>query len=234
MIAPLLPYAIRGVIWYQGEANVGRERQYQTLFPAMIADWRQAWGEGDFPFLFVQIAPYRDMTPEIREAQLFSWQRTKNTAMVVTMDCGDADDIHPAHKQPVGARLALAARALAYGEKLEYAGPVFATLKIDGAADARVLVKEYQLDPVTRDMLHFSHLGGGLVAKGGELKGFTIAGADKIFRPAQAQIAGSTVVVNSPEIPQPGAVRYGWANVPEGNLFNRASLPAPPFRTDAD
>ncbi|TAL05697.1 MAG: hypothetical protein EPO07_03175, partial [Verrucomicrobia bacterium] len=115
MIAPLLPYAMRGVIWYQGEANVGRERQYRTLFPSMIADWRRAWGRGDFPFLFVQIAPYRGMTPEIREAQLLSWLHTTNTAMAVTIDCGDADDIHPADKQPVGARLALAARALAYG-----------------------------------------------------------------------------------------------------------------------
>ncbi|MGA2854664.1 MAG: sialate O-acetylesterase [Verrucomicrobiota bacterium] len=218
MIAPLLPYAIRGVIWYQGEANVGRERQYQTLFPAMITDWRQAWGEGDFPFLFVQIAPYRDMTPEIREAQLLAWQRTKNTAMAVTMDCGDANDIHPAHKQPMGARLALAARALAYGEKLEYSGPVFDSMKIK---DANVI-------------LHFTHLGGGLVAKDGELKGFTVAGADKLFHPAQAKIAGKTVVVNSPEVPQPVAVRYGWANVPEGNLFNGAGLPATPFRTDAD
>ena len=218
MIAPLLPYAIRGVIWYQGEANVGRERQYQTLFPAMIADWRQAWGEGDFPFLFVQIAPYRDMTPEIREAQLFSWQRTTNTAMAVTMDCGDANDIHPAHKQPVGARLALSARALAYGEKTEFAGPVFDSMKIEGA----------------NAILKFTHLGGGLIAKDGELKGFTIAGADKVFHPAQAKIVGKTVVVNSAEVSQPVAVRYGWANVPEGNLFNRAGLPASPFRTEVD
>jgi sialate O-acetylesterase len=218
MIAPLLPYAIRGVIWYQGEANVGRERQYQTLFPAMIADWRQAWGEGDFPFLFVQIAPYRDLTPEIREAQLLAWQRTKNTALAVTMDCGDANDIHPAHKQPVGARLALAARALAFGEKIEYSGPVFDSMKIDGP----------------NVVLHFTHLGGGLVAEGGELKGFTIAGADKVFHPAQAKIVGETVVVNSAEVSPPVAVRYGWANVPEGNLFNRAGLPASPFRTDVD
>ena len=218
MIAPLLPYAMRGVIWYQGEANVGRERQYQTLFPAMIADWRRSWGEGDFPFLFVQIAPYRDMTPEIREAQLLSWQRTTNTAMAVTIDCGDANDIHPAHKQPVGARLALAARAMAYGEKVEYSGPVYDSLKIDG----------------TNAVLRFTHLGGGLIAKDGELKGFAIAGADKVFHPAQAKIVGQTVVVNSSEVPQPIAVRYGWANVPEGNLFNRTGLPASPFRTDVD
>jgi sialate O-acetylesterase len=218
MIAPLLPYAMRGVIWYQGEANAGRGKQYQTLFPAMIADWRQAWGAGEFPFLFVQIAPYRDMTPEIREAQLLSWQRTTNTAMAVTIDCGDAHDIHPAHKEPVGARLALAARALAYGEKIEYSGPVFDAMKAKGGTA----------------VLKFSHLGGGLVAKGGDLKGFTIAGADKVFHPAQAKISGKTVVVNSPDVPQPVAVRYGWANVSEGNLFNRAGLPTSPFRTDVD
>ena len=218
MIAPLLPYAMRGVIWYQGEANVGRERQYRTLFPAMIADWRRAWGEGDFPFLFVQIAPFRDMTPEIREAQLLSWQHTPNTAMAVTIDCGDANDIHPAHKQPVGARLALAARALAYGEKLEYSGPVFESMKVEGA----------------KAVLRFTHLGGGLAAASGPLKGFTIAGADKVFHPAQAEIQGQTVVVTSAAVSQPVAVRYGWANVPEGNLFNQAGLPASPFRTDAD
>ena len=218
MIAPLLPYAMRGVIWYQGEANVGRERQYQTLFPAMIADWRRAWGEGDFPFLFVQIAPYNSMTPEIREAQLLSWQRTTNTAMAVTVDCGDANDIHPAHKQPVGARLALAARALAYGEKFEYSGPAFAAMKIKAG----------------RAVLSFTHTGGGLVAKGGELKGFTIAGADKKFVPAKAEIKGKTVVVWSDEVAAPVAVRYGWANVPDVNLFNQEGLPASPFRTDMD
>jgi sialate O-acetylesterase len=217
MIAPLLPYAMRGVIWYQGESNVRRERQYRALFPAMIADWRQAWGQ-DFPFLFVQIAPHRDMTPEIRDAQLSAWLHTPKTAMVVTSDCGDANDIHPTRKQPVGARLALAARALAYGERLEYSGPVFDAMTIKGG----------------KATLRFSHLGGGLVAKGGPLKGFTMAGADKVFHPAQAQIRGKTLVVTSDAVPQPAAVRYGWANVPDGNLFNKAGLPASPFRTDSD
>jgi sialate O-acetylesterase len=218
MIAPLLPYAIRGVIWYQGESNVGRERQYRALFPAMIADWRRAWSEGNFPFLFVQIAPYNDMTPEIREAQLLAWQRTTNTAMAVTIDCGDAGDIHPAHKQPVGARLALAARAIAYGEAIEYSGPVFSSISIEG----------------NEAILRFSHLGGGLLAENGALKGFTVAGADKIFHPAKAEIRGGTVAVSAEGVTQPAAVRYGWANVPEGNLFNRAGLPASPFRTDGD
>jgi sialate O-acetylesterase len=218
MIAPLLPYAMRGVIWYQGEANVGRERQYQELFPAMIADWRRAWGRGEFPFLFVQIAPYSTMTPEIREAQLLSWQRTSNTALAVTIDCGDAEDIHPANKEPVGARLALAARALAYGEKLEYAGPVFETMTING----------------TNAVLRFSHLGGGLVAQEGELKGFSVAGANNVFHRAHAKIVGDTVVVSGVEASRPLSVRYGWANVPVGNLFNRAGLPASPFRTDVE
>jgi sialate O-acetylesterase len=218
MIAPLLPYSIRGVIWYQGEANVGRERQYRTLFPALIAGWRRAWGEGDFPFLFVQIAPFKDMTPEIREAQLLTWEHTPNTAMAVTIDCGDPGDIHPAHKQPMGARLALAARALAYGEALEYSGPVFQSMRLEGR----------------RVILSFTHVDGGLVAKDRPLTGFTIAGADKMFHPAHAAIDGDTVVVSADEVPQPVAVRYGWANVPEGNLFNASGLPASPFRTDVD
>jgi sialate O-acetylesterase len=184
----------------------------------MIADWRRAWGQ-DFPFLFVQIAPHNDMTPELREAQLLSWQHTPRTAMVVTIDCGDAKDIHPTRKQPVGARLALAARALAYGERIEYSGPVGGAIKVDGA----------------RAALGFTHLGRGLVAKGGgALTGFTVAGADKVFHPARAEIRGKTVVVSSEAVAQPVAVRYGWANVPEGNLFNKAGLPASPFRTDAN
>jgi sialate O-acetylesterase len=216
MIAPLTPYAMRGVIFYQGEANAGRARQYRTLLPALIADWRRLWHQGDFPFLFVQIAPFRDMPPEIREAQLLAWQATKNTAMVVTIDCGDAADIHPAHKQPVGARLALAARALAYGESLEYSGPVYASMAIKGG----------------QVVLSFSHLGGGLVAKDGPLTGFTLCGEDKIFHPAKAEITGNTVTVSSAEIARPVAVRYGWANVAAGNLFNASGLPASPFRTD--
>lgn len=217
MIAPLLPYAIRGVVWYQGEANVRREQQYRTLFPATIADWRHAWGQ-DFPFLFVQIAPHHDMTPEIREAQLLTWEHTPGTAMVVTMDIGDANDIHPTHKQPVGARLALAARALAYGEHLEYSGPVFDVMTVKGGKAA----------------LRFTHLGGGLVARGGALRGFTVAGPDKVFHPARAEIRGRTVVVTSDAVADPVAVRYGWANVPDGNLFNKAGLPASPFRTDTE
>lgn len=218
MIAPLVPYAIRGVAFYQGEANVGRERQYRTLLPAMIADWRRQWNAGDFPFLFVQIAPHFQMSPEIREAQLLAWQATKNTALVVTIDVGDAQDIHPANKEPVGARLALAARALAYGEELEYSGPVFSAMRVTGQ----------------RAVLSFTHVGGGLVSKDGRLTGFTIAGVDGVFHPATAEFDGDTVVVSSATVAQPRAVRYGWANVAFGNLFNRAGLPASPFRTDVE
>ena len=218
MITPLVPYAIRGVIWYQGESNVGRERQYRTLFPALIADWRQTWSEGEFPFLFVQLAPYKGNTPELREAQLLTVQHTTNTAMAVTVDCGDADDVHPAHKQPVGARLALAARALAYGEKIEYSGPIFESMTVTGSVA----------------VLRFTHIGGGLVAKDGPLRGFTIAGTDKVFHPAEAQIRGKTIVVHSAVVTKPVAVRYGWANVPDANLFNHAGLPASPVRTDVN
>lgn len=216
MIAPLVPFALRGVTFYQGENNASHANQYRRLLPALIADWRRAWDEGDFPFLFVQIAPFKDQPPEIREAQLLAWQETKNTAMVVTIDNGDAQDIHPANKGPVGARLALAARAMAYGEQLEYSGPVFAGAKFAPG----------------RAVLGFTHLGGGLVAPGGKLEGFTVAGADGVFRPANAAIAGDTVVVTSPDVAQPVAARYAWANVAAGNLFNRAGLPASPFRTD--
>jgi sialate O-acetylesterase len=197
--------------------NAGREKQYRDLFPVMIADWRRAWGQGEFPFLFVQIAPFSGMPPEIREAQLLSWKGSKNTAMAVTLDCGDADDIHPANKEPIGKRLALAARAPAYGEEIDYSGPVFDSMKARGATA----------------VLHFTH-AGGLVAKDGELKGFTIAGADKNFRPAKAEVRGDTVVVSADGVTALVAVRYAWANVPEGNLYNRAGLPASPFRTDSD
>ncbi|HEX4143538.1 MAG TPA: family 16 glycoside hydrolase [Pirellulales bacterium] len=215
-IAPLVPFAIRGAIWYQGEANAGRGKEYQTLFPAMIASWRRAWGQGDFPFLFVQIAPHNGMTPEIREAQRLTTETTPNTAMAVTTDVGDAADIHPKQKQPVGIRLATAARALAYGEPIEYSGPTLDGMTIAG----------------NRAILTFKHLGGGLVAKDGDLKGFTIAGADGAFVDAKATIEGDTAVVSSEAVPAPIAVRYGWAKVPDVNLFNKADLPASPFQTE--
>lgn len=218
MIAPVLPYPIRGVIFYQGESNNDRAEQYRTLFPALINDWRRAWAQPEMPFLFVQIAPFRDMRPELREAQLLAWQRTPNTAMVVTLDCGDAEDIHPADKAPVGHRLALAARAVAYGEPIDYSGPVYEGMRVERG----------------RAWLTFTHRAGGLAcAEGGaDLAGFTVAGADGVFHPAQAKIHGERVVVWSANVREPVAVRYAWAPVPAGNLINRAGLPASPFRTD--
>ena len=218
MIAPLCPYSIAGVIWYQGEANSARAAEYQRLFPAMIGSWRQKWGQGDFPFLFVQIAPHERMTPEIREAQMLTWRKTPKTAMVVTTDVGEATDIHPTRKEPVGARLALAARAVAYGEKIEYMGPVYESMQVQ--ADQAILT--------------FSHAVSGLMAKGGELRGFTIAGESGQFTTAKAEIDGNKIIVSSEAVQIPKAVRYGWANTPEVNLFNREGLPASPFRTDPE
>lgn len=215
-IAPLVPYAIRGAIWYQGESNSGRGKEYQTLFPAMITGWRKVWGQGDFPFLFVQIAPHNGMSPDIRDAQRLAVQTTQNTAMAVTLDVGDAADIHPKPKQPVGARLALAARALAHGEKIEYSGPAYDALSVSGK----------------KATLTFKHVGGGLVSKDGALKGFTIAGSDGKFVEANAEIVGDTIVVTNDAVSAPTAVRYGWSNVPVASLWNKAGLPASPFQTD--
>jgi sialate O-acetylesterase len=218
MINPLVPYAIKGAIFYQGEANAPQSKQYQTLLPAMIQDWRDNWGQGAFPFLFVQIAPFRDQPPEIREAQLIALKNTKNTGMAVTIDVGDAEDIHPANKEPAGKRLALAARALAYGENIEYSGPLYESVNFKG----------------NKAILNFSHVGDGLVAPGGSLYGFTICGKDGNFYPAKAIIVEDKVEVSSDEVARPTAVRYGWKNVASGNLFNKSGLPASPFRTNPE
>ncbi len=215
MIHPLLPLRIKGVIWYQGEANNYMAHAYTDLFSTLIKDWRARWNCGDFPFLYVQIAPYWEMTPELRESQRLVLDRVPNTAMAVTVDVGDAQDIHPTRKEPVGHRLALAARALAYGEKIEYSGPLYESMEVKG----------------DRAIVHFTHVGQGLEAKGGELIGFEVAGADGVFVPALAKIEGETVVVSSDEVKAPAAVRYGWANVPDANLFNKDNLPASPFTT---
>lgn len=217
MIAPLVPYGIRGAIWYQGESNAGQARLYRTLFPAMIADWRGKWKQGDFPFLYVQLAPYNKQPPEIREAQLLTLAKSPNTAMAVTADVGDLTNIHPVRKEPVGQRLALAARAMVYGEKIEYSGPSYQAMTVESG----------------KAILKFTHTGGGLVAKAGPLKDFTIAGSDKKFVPAQAEIRGGEIVVSSDKVAAPVAVRYGWGTY-DGNLFNAEGLPASPFRTDVD
>lgn len=216
MISPLQPYAIQGVLWYQGEANRNRAEEYKTLFPYMIKDWRTTWNQGDFPFLYVQIAPFKDCNPEIREAQLFALKNTNNTAMVVTTDCGDAEDIHPANKIPVGHRLSLTAQALAYDKPIEYSGPIYEFMEVKG-------------DKV---IIYFSHAQNGMVSKDGKLKGFVIAGEDGNFVPAEAKIEKNTVIVSSADVKKPVSVRYGWANVPDVNLYNKEGLPASPFRTD--
>jgi sialate O-acetylesterase len=225
MITPLIPYAMRGAIWYQGESNTGQAWQYRTLFPAMITDWRAAWGQGDFPFLFVQLANFTAAAKdpgdsdwaELRDAQLFTLRSVPATGMAVTIDIGDAGNIHPANKQEVSRRLSLWALAHSNGKQIETSGPLYTGAKIEGA----------------RIRVTFDHLGGGLVAQGGALQRFAIAGADKTWKWADAVIDGDTVLVSSPQVAQPVAVRYAWANNPEGcNLYNTAGLPASPFRTD--
>jgi sialate O-acetylesterase len=224
MIAPLVPYAIKGAIWYQGESNAGRAYQYRTLFPAMIQSWRQAWKQGDFPFLFVQLAPFEriGLAPqesawaELREAQLLTSLRCPHTAMAVITDAGDPVDIHPKAKEPAGARLALAARAVAYGEKVEYSGPVCQGMSVEG----------------NRAVLSFDHAGKGLDARYGALAGFTVAGEDRRFYNALAEVKGDRVVVWSDKVERPVAVRFGWANCPLVDFWNKDGLPASPFRTD--
>ncbi len=218
MVNPLLPYAIKGAIWYQGESNAKQPKLYQSLFPAMIADWRAKWQQGNFPFLFVQIAPFNGQPPEIREAQFLTLAKSPNTAMAVTTDVGNPTNIHPTRKEPVGQRLALAARVLAYGEKIECSGPLYQSMQVKG----------------NEAVINFTHVGSGLIAKGGALKGFTIAGADEKFVPASAKIEGATLVVSAAGVTAPKAVRYGWENVPDVNLFNQEGLPASPFRTDVE
>lgn len=225
MITPLIPYAIRGAIWYQGESNAGGAYEYRTLFPEMIKDWRAAWGEGDFPFYFVQLAnftaapkdPGESDWAELRDAQFFTLRTLPATGMASGIDIGEAADIHPKNKQEVGRRLALWAQADVHGQKIESSGPLFTAAKVE---DGRIRIS-------------FDHLGGGLVAKDGALKQFAIAGEDKKWVWAEAVIDGDTVIVSSATVAKPVAVRYAWANNPDGcNLYNQAGLPASPFHTD--
>lgn len=257
MIAPLLPYTIKGAIWYQGESNVGRAYDYRTLFPLMIKNWRDDWMPQapvrSFPFYFVQLAPFQAVAKEpgesawaeLCEAQLLTSKNVPNTGMAVITDLGHEADIHPTPKQPVGERLALLARAHDYGDKIEYSGPAYAEMKVDGG----------------KAMLRFTHTAGGLVTreleatdqrkdqKTGQVRGsayrakpgtgtsvpligFAIAGEDKKFHTAQAKVEGDTVVVWSDQVAKPVAVRYAWASHPLCNLFNKEGLPASPFRTD--
>lgn len=220
MIAPLLNYAIRGAIWYQGEQN-GSEMAhaliYRREFAAMIEDWRKQFGQGDFPFLFVQLPNIGSKAPwtTLRESQAKTLA-LRNTGMAVTIDVGEARNIHPKNKQDVGKRLALIARATVYGEKVEYSGPAFRKAASEGAA-MRV---------------QFDH-AEGLTARGGaDVAGFEIAGADRKFVPAKAAIQGGAVVLTADGVAKPVAVRYAWANDPHANLVNAADLPAAPFRSD--
>lgn len=226
MITPLMPYAIRGAIWYQGESNAGRAWQYRTLFPTMIKDWRADWGQGDFPFYFVQLANFTQPKTEpgdsdwaeLRDAQFNTLRTLPATGMASAIDIGEAADIHPRNKQEVGRRLAQWAIAAVPGKQVEPSGPLFTTATVE---EGRIRVA-------------FDHLGGGLVAKDGPLKRFSIAGEDKVFVWADAVIDGATVVVSSAKVSKPVAVRYAWENNPEGcNLVNQAGLPASPFRTDS-
>ncbi len=217
MLNPLVPYAMQGAIWYQGEANESKPEQYRELLPLLIRDWRKQWNR-DFPFYYVQLTDYKNTSfdwPKLREAQ-FMTLHLENTAMVVSMDIGNPDDIHPKNKQDVGLRLALAARANTYGEKIIYSGPLYDFYQIEGDK-IRVTFKHNQ----------------GLKAKGdSKLKGFEMAGSDHKFYPADAVIEGNEIVVSSRDVKFPVAVRYAWANSPVCNLYNAGDLPASPFRTD--
>ena len=219
MIAPLVPYAIRGAIWYQGESNANEANawRYRRLFGAMIQDWRNRWGQGDFPFLFVQLANYKSngYWPVLRESQTETL-RLANTGMAVIHDIGDSTNIHPTNKQDVGLRLALAARAIAYKQPIEYAGPLFQMAAPENAA-MRV---------------YLSHSDGMRPQNGTAITGFEIAGADGRYVAADARVDGNTLLVSSAEVPGPVAVRYAWADDPVCNLVNQVGLPASGFRSD--
>ncbi|HBG28642.1 MAG: hypothetical protein A2Y10_11865 [Planctomycetes bacterium GWF2_41_51] len=223
MIYPIIPYAFRGVIWYQGEGNAGRACQYKKLFPALIKDWRTRWGIDDFPFLFVQLASFRNPSPvpvenewaELREAQIDTLS-LPNTGMALAIDIGEANSIHPKNKQDVGKRLCLIALEKVYGKKVISNGLMYNNMQVN---DNKVI-------------LSFDHIYDGLKFKDDRLLGFSIAGVDKKFKWAQAEIKDNKIVVWSDEIKNPVAVRYSWESNPNGNLYNSADLPACPFRTD--
>ena len=225
MIACLKPFAIKGAIWYQGEANVGRAEQYRRLLPTMIRDWRAGFSSGEFPFYIVQLANFTERTTdpvqsgwaELREAQLFTAQTVPNCGLAVITDIGEAGDIHPRNKQDVGKRLALEALAKTYGKPIVHQGPLYKNMKIEG----------------NTIRLEFDHVGDGLAQHGDQLAGFAIAAADGKFFHAQAKIDGATIIVSGQGIEQPTTVRYNWANNPQATLFNHNGLPASPFRTDA-
>lgn len=225
MIHPWLPYGIKGAIWYQGESNAGRSFQYRQLLATMIGDWRNRWGVGDFPFLIVQLANYmqRNVAPvedgwaELREAQNIAAKKAGKAAVAVIIDAGDANDIHPKDKQTVGHRLGLAAMQIAYGKKGDFLSPLYHSMQVSG----------------NRIRARFDNAAKGLLGRNGDLRGFAIAGSDRKFVWARAQVVGrDTVEVWSPSVATPVAVRYAWSANPLCNLYNSAGLPASPFRTD--
>jgi sialate O-acetylesterase len=227
MIHPLIPYGIRGAIWYQGESNSGRAAQYQRVFPDLVKDWRNHWNQGEFPFLFVQLAsfmkidslPQESSWAELREAQSLTLS-LPNTGMAVTTDVGDEVNIHPTNKLTVGKRLALSALKIAYNQDVLFSGPIYKTMRISG----------------NKLTLTFDQTGDGLKIKNkyGYIKGFAVAGEDHKFYWASAKVTGkNTLEVSSSEVLQPVAVRFAWGNNPDdANLYNSADLPASPFRTD--
>ena len=224
MLAPVTNYTIKGAVWYQGESNTIRAYEHFEIFKALIKDWRTNWRQGDFPFLYVQLPNFTEENFEttkydwavFRETQLKALN-IPNTGMAVTVDVGEFNDIHPVKKKPVGDRLALAARKVAYGDiKVVYSGPVYKSVEFKG----------------NQATLSFTSVGGGLVAQGGDLKYFEVCGIDNKFVPAKAKISGDKIIVSSDLVSKPVAVRYAWANNPEGaNLYNKEGLPASPFRT---
>ena len=217
---PLIPFAIRGVLWYQGEGDRGAADVYASILPALINDWRTQWKDQNLPVIVVQLANAFAKTAEprggedcqLRDVQLRTVQKVKNTALVVAIDIG-VEDVHFPNKKVLGERLAIAARGLAYGEKIEISGPIFESAKFQGG----------------KAIASFTHVGGGLVAKGGKLTGFALSGADGKWVWAEAKIEGQTVVVTSAQIPSPTAVRYAWEKNPDCNLYNKEGLPASPF-----
>ncbi len=227
MIHPLVPYAVRGAIWYQGEANArgARALAYRDQLAAMVAGWRAVWGRGDLPFGVVQLPNYRRRLPQpsesswalMRESQAVVAATVPHVGLAVTIDAGEARNIHPRNKQAVGRRLALWALAKVYGREVAFSGPVYEKRTAENG----------------RLRIHFRHVGGGLVARGGgAVKGFAVAGEDRKWAWAEAAIDGQTVVVSSSDVPRPVAVRYAWADNPECNLYSKDGLPAAPFRTD--
>jgi sialate O-acetylesterase len=224
MIAPLMPYPFRGAVWYQGEGNALDALHYRKLLPALIESWRKA-SHNEFPFLIVQLPnhgtipeePSESAWAELREAQLLASKTVPNTGLAVTIDVGDPKDLHPHRKAEVGQRLALWALGTIYGEPMVYSGPIYQAMKIEGSHIS----------------IHFTNVGGGLVGDAsGRIRGFTIAGVDRKFYWADGVIQGDTVLVSSPKVPDPVAVRYAWGDSPNCDLHNRENLPASPFRTD--